>query len=118
MACDLRQSEKVGFWIIDYFSPEAIRFGEKIRSRFMRNAPFRFNPDNWFEFFGGHGWRAAQIRYIAQEANRLGRPIPISPLLKAWFALKGLFMSRARRESLKHFAAYVLLKPAAQMPFS
>jgi methyltransferase (TIGR00027 family) len=28
LADDLRQIEKIGFWITDYFSPEAIRFGE------------------------------------------------------------------------------------------
>jgi methyltransferase (TIGR00027 family) len=39
LADDLRQAEKIGFWITDYFSPEAIRFGEKMRARFMRNAP-------------------------------------------------------------------------------
>jgi methyltransferase (TIGR00027 family) len=42
LADDLRQIEKIGFWITDYFSPEAIRFGEKMRARFMRNAPFQF----------------------------------------------------------------------------
>ena len=48
VADDLRQIEKIGFWITDYFSPEAIRFGEKMRARFMRNAPFQFNPKDWF----------------------------------------------------------------------
>jgi methyltransferase (TIGR00027 family) len=50
LADDLRQMEKIGFWIIDYFSPEAIRYGRKMRARFMRNAPFQFEPKDWFGF--------------------------------------------------------------------
>jgi len=37
--------------------------------RFMRNAPFQFNPKDWFAFFGEHGWRASEIRCISDEAN-------------------------------------------------
>jgi methyltransferase (TIGR00027 family) len=111
LADDFRQVEKIGFWITDYFSPEAIRFGEKMHARFMRNAPFQFNPKDWFSFFGEHAWRASEIRYISEEANRLGRPIPLPFLMLAWIGLKSLFASRARRDRMKKFAAYVLLVP-------
>jgi len=111
LADDLRHAGNIGFWVTDYFSPEAIRFGEKMRARFMRNAPFRFNPKDWFSFFGEHGWRASVIRYIAEEANRLGRPIPLSFFVLAWIGLKTLFASRARRDRMRKFAAYVLLVP-------
>jgi methyltransferase (TIGR00027 family) len=111
LADELRQVEKIGFWITEYFSPEAIRFGEKMRARFMRNAPFQFNPKDWFVCFGEHGWRASEIRYISEEANRLGRPIPLPFFMLAWIGLKFLFASRARRDRLKKFAAYVLLIP-------
>ena len=111
VADDLRHIEKIGFWITDYFSPEAIRFGEKMRARFMRNAPFQFNPKDWFAFFGERGWRASEIRYISEEANRLSRPIPLPFFMLVWFGLKNLFASRARREGLKRFAANVLLVP-------
>ena len=58
LADDLRQAEKVRFWITDYFSPEAIKFGAKLRRRFMRNAPFQFAPKDWFGFFAARGWKA------------------------------------------------------------
>jgi methyltransferase (TIGR00027 family) len=51
LADDLRQVEKIDFWITDYFSPEAIRFSEKMRARFMRNAPFQFAPEDWVRIF-------------------------------------------------------------------
>ena len=46
-----------------------------------------------------------------EEANRLGRPIPLPFFMLVWMSLKNLFASRARREGLKRFAAYVLLVP-------
>ena len=44
LADDFKEAEKIRYWIIDYFSPEAIRYGQKMRARFMRNTPFRFTP--------------------------------------------------------------------------
>jgi methyltransferase (TIGR00027 family) len=111
LADDLRQVEKVCYWIIDYFSPEAIRYGQRMRARFMRNAPFRFAPKDWFSFFDRHGWKPTEIRYIADEAERLGLPIPLPLLLKLWVKLIGTFASRQRKERMKRFAAYVLLVP-------
>jgi methyltransferase (TIGR00027 family) len=111
LADDLRKADKIRFWITDYFSPQAIRYSEKLRARFMANAPFRFAPKDWFGFFAGHGWNAQEVRYIAEEAERLGRPIPLPALMKAWMKLVGFFASRARREPMRRFAAYVLLVP-------
>jgi len=111
LANDLRKADKIRFWITDYFSPQAIRYSEKLRARFMRNAPFRFAPKDWFGFFAGHGWNVQEVRYIVEEAERLGRPIPLPALMKAWMKLVGFFASRTRRESVRRFAAYVLLVP-------
>ncbi len=111
LASDLRQMDRARCWVVDYFSPEALKFGRRMRTRFMRNAPFRFEPKDWFGFFAGHGWQAKEVRYIAEEAGRLNRPIPLPPVMRAWMVLKALFASRARREAMKHFAAYVLLVP-------
>ncbi|MGH6749302.1 MAG: class I SAM-dependent methyltransferase [Methyloceanibacter sp.] len=60
LADDLRRTEKVRFWITDYFSPEAIKFGAKLRRRFMRNAPFQFTPTDWFGFFADQAGRRAR----------------------------------------------------------
>jgi len=32
----------------------------------MRNAPFQFEPTNWFPFFDERGWRASEVSYIAE----------------------------------------------------
>ena len=49
--------------------------------------------------------------YIAEEAERLGRPIPLPFHLKVWVKLLRPFISRARRDRMRQFAAYVLLIP-------
>jgi methyltransferase (TIGR00027 family) len=111
LAHDLHAVENIRFWIVDYFSPQALRYGRKLRARFMRNAPFRFEPVNWFAFFDMRGWRASEVRYIAEEAERLGRPAPLPLHWKLWLSLVGLFAGRGRRARMKRFAAYVLLTP-------
>jgi methyltransferase (TIGR00027 family) len=111
LAADLRQMDRARCWVIDYFSPEALKFGRRMRARVLRNAPFRFEPKDWFGFFASHGWQAKEVRYIVEEADRLNRPIPLHPVMKAWMVLRVLFASRARREAMKHFAGYVLLVP-------
>jgi methyltransferase (TIGR00027 family) len=109
LAADLKATAKVRYWIVDYFSPEALRFGKKMRGRFMRNAPFQFTPRDWFGFFRECGWQTHEIRYISEEAERLGRPIPLPLRWKLGAALTMIFISPERREQRKRFAAYALL---------
>ena len=111
LADDLRQTEKMRYWIVDYLSPKAIKHGAKLRRRFMRNAPFQFAPKDWFAFFAAHGWKASEVRDISEEADRPGRPIPLPLGLRLWVKVAAVFTSRARRERMKRFAAYVLLIP-------
>jgi methyltransferase (TIGR00027 family) len=111
LADDLRRIEAVHYWINDYYSPESHRFADKRRARFMRNAPLRFRPQDWFAFFAARGWRAREVRYIAEEGERLGRPIPLPLLFKLWVNIATLFASQERRDNMKRFVAYVLLTP-------
>jgi methyltransferase (TIGR00027 family) len=112
LADDLRALKNCRYWIVDYFSPEALRFGEKMRTSFMRNAPFKFTPSDWFGFFTKRGWRPEQVRYISKEAERLKRPFPASLWTKIRFLLTIPFMSKQRREQMRRYAAYVLLTPS------
>jgi methyltransferase (TIGR00027 family) len=112
LAGDLRALPNCRYWIVDYYSPEALRFGQKMRKRFMGNAPFRFTPEDWFGFFAAQGWRPAEVRYISEEADRLKRPLPASFWVKIRFLLRVPFMSKRRREQIKRYAAFVLLTPA------
>jgi methyltransferase (TIGR00027 family) len=112
LADDLRALEHVALWVVDYMHPEAMKFRErKGMDRAMRNAAFRFKPADWFGFFREHGWQGKQIRYIADEAERLGRPMPLPLPMKILVKLTMALVPSARRKAFREFMAYVLLEP-------
>jgi methyltransferase (TIGR00027 family) len=112
LAGDLRAMQHVRYWLVDYFSAQAIRFRTHSgMKRSMQNAPFRFAPADWFGFFRQHGWQAKEIRYLAEEAERLQRPIPLPRPLIAMLRLWKLFLSPQPWDAMRHFAGYVLLEP-------
>jgi O-methyltransferase involved in polyketide biosynthesis len=113
LADDLHGLRKICCWITEYHSPESVKYRERAGMRQkMQNAPFRFKPDDWFGFFRQHGWEAKEIRYLAEEADRVRRPIPLPLIPKIFFTIRALAASRERRAAFREFAAYVLLEPA------
>jgi methyltransferase (TIGR00027 family) len=113
LADDLRALDHAGYWVVDYFSAEAMKYRlRKGMLRVMQNAPFRFAPADWFGFFHEHGWQAKEIRYVAEEAERLHRPIPLPRLMKIAMQTWALFLSKERRKALRESMGYVLLEPS------
>ncbi len=111
LADELRTHRPFRYWIVDYFSPATRRFGMRMGMRMnMQNAPFRFDPDDYFAFFRRHGWAPREIRYLSDEAKKLNRPLE-GPL-KMQLLLMRLFMSKSHRDALDKSAAYVLFEPA------
>ena len=58
-----------------------------------------------------HGWRCAEMRYLADEAERLGRQMPLPLITKAYLSIRQAFLRPERRESFRRFAGYALLEP-------
>jgi len=114
LAEDIRSLSHVALWIVDYFSPAMAKWRERggMKQK-MRNAPFKFMPVDWFGFFAQRGWRAREIRYLAQEGERLKRPIQLPLPIAVLAALRRLFASKRQREQYRKFSGYVLLEPAA-----
>ena len=112
LASELRKIDRVQFLVVDYYSPDALRYRHrKIRiNRLMKNAPFRFEPEDWFQFFDSVGWRPLEVRYIADEAERLNRPIPWSWLQRMLVRAGTFFMGARRKQAMRNFATYVLLE--------
>jgi len=109
---DLRSLHHAAWWIVDYFSQQTIKYRRsKGMDRAMGNAPFRFTPDDPFAFFNDHGWRVEEIRYLAEEGERLHRPTPLPPLTKIVLAFWGLFLPTERKKAFKQFVGYMLLMP-------
>lgn len=113
LADDLRQLAPIRYWIVDYFSPEAMAYRRRHQmGKQMQNAPFRFEPADWHGFFREHGWEVKEMRYLADVSDKLGREMPLPAYIRAGWAFWSFFMSEERREELRRFAGYALLKPA------
>jgi methyltransferase (TIGR00027 family) len=114
LADDLRALDHAGLWVVDYLHPEMMKYRQrKGMGRAMQNAAFKFAPADWFGFFREHGWRAKEIRYVAEEAERLGRPISLPAPMKIAMKIGLRFLSQARRKALQEFMGYVLLEPSS-----
>jgi methyltransferase (TIGR00027 family) len=110
LADDLQEHAAFRYWIADYISPFALRYRHKEAvKRRMENAPFLFEPKDFFGFFMLHGWRAKETRYLVDAAEKFGRPAPA--VMRGWFWLRGLFVSAQTREEMRNFTAYVLFEP-------
>jgi O-methyltransferase involved in polyketide biosynthesis len=113
LAGDLRARPVFRYWIADYFSPETYRYRRrKGVTDVMKNAPFRFEPEDYLGFFREHGWQPRTMRYLVEEGRRLNRPIPLRWPLRLWIRVLSLFMSPSRRAAMGRFMGYVLFKPS------
>lgn len=111
LADDLKALDHARYWIVDYFSPHVIKFRQRLLGKRMQNAPFKFKPEDWFGFFEKHGWRRKEIRYLAEEGDRLRRPMRLPIALKIISGIRMRFASKERQAALKRFAGYALLVP-------
>ncbi len=108
---DLHKLAHAVYWIVDYFGPSWIKYQRRNMNRRMGNAPFRFAPADWFGFFAAHGWDLDVVRYIAEEAERLRRPVDMPFWMRAGWMLRATFMSREDRANMRRLAGYALLTP-------
>ena len=110
LADDLK-TMRAAAWIVDYFSPETLRYRKLITmSRQMRAVPFQFEPGDWFGFFATHGWKLAEMRYLADEAVRQRRRMPLPLFVRLMVKVRRL-LSRGKGDGLQRSAGYALLKP-------
>lgn len=112
LADNLRSLQHARYWIVEYLSPQALKFRERSGiTRKTRNAPFKFKPADWFGFFREHGWGLQEIRYFSEEGKRLKRPPRLPSLLKLLIKARTIFASRKGREAMRKAAGYALLEP-------
>jgi methyltransferase (TIGR00027 family) len=110
LADDLRALESARWWIVDYFAPQVLRMRARRMKHKMQNAPIKFAPDDWSGFFQAHGWQCAEMRYLADESDRLHGKMPLPLVALAYFALRQLFRP-SQRDALRKYAGYALLEP-------
>ena len=89
------------FWITEYYSPEILKFlRTPKRLEQMKNAPFLFYPENWFEFFAQSGWKEISTKYFGVESNKLGR----TPPTPGW--MKNVDLSTEELNAVKYYLGY------------
>jgi methyltransferase (TIGR00027 family) len=110
LADDLRKHPRFAFWIGEFFAPQAYRYIRAASNRRqMVNAPFRFLPTDWLDFFAQHGWVKQDLRFSADIAIRFGRRPPPMPW---WVRLVIRFMNQEKVRQSMRAAGYQLLVPA------
>jgi methyltransferase (TIGR00027 family) len=108
LATDLFAQRNFRYWITDYFSPTYFEYYHRagMAKKLGRNAPFRFFPENWEKFFRDAGWKLQTMKYLHDEAVRLGRPVP-----GAWFMkLIYRFIPHPKRVAMARMVGYALLE--------
>jgi methyltransferase (TIGR00027 family) len=113
LGADLRSREAVRYWVVDYFSPASYEYRRRSgMARSLKDAPFLFEPKDYFGFFAGIGWRPKEIRYFAVEGKRRRRPPPFPLTIRLLTRVAGLFASAQRRREMQQYAGFVLFEPA------
>ncbi len=94
-------------WMLEYTSPDLMKMSRRFtHRRQLKNAPFKFKPDDWNAFFAQQGFKLKEMRYLVEEGRRRGRFPPLS--LKMRLAM--MFFSRAKRHQLGKMRGYALLE--------
>ncbi len=111
LGADLRSHESLKYWIADYFSPASYKYRRRSgMTRAMKNAPFLFEPKNYFDFFAQIGWKPKETRYFAIEAERLCRPAPFSLTIRLVMRVLEFIASPQRRREMKRYAGFILFE--------
>jgi methyltransferase (TIGR00027 family) len=112
LGADLRSHESIKYWVADYFSPASYEYRRRSgRSQAMKNAPFLFEPKDYFGFFTQIGWKPKETRYFAIEAERLRRPAPFPITIRLVMRIMEIIASPERRREMKRYAGFVLFEP-------
>ena len=113
LGADLRTRAAMKYWIVDYFSPASYEYRRRSgMSRAMKNAPFLFEPKDYFGFFAAAGWQPKEIRYFAEEAQRLRRPAPFPWRVRLITAVLGILIPPEKRRAMRQYAGFVLFESA------
>ena len=79
-ADELAGNESIDYWIVEYIP-------QKIAPMVFNWLPYRTQIDDWPHFFEEHSWYPKEIRYLPEEGERLGRPLPATDKHCAGYAL-------------------------------
>jgi methyltransferase (TIGR00027 family) len=107
LSSDLFLQPRFVFWITEYFHQKVYRYLKAtVRTSKMKNAPFKFYPEDWYGFFKKLGWTEKETRYSSEIAREFHRPAPMPALAKFIF----LWMPKKVKERGLRMSGYVIFK--------
>jgi len=107
LANELHQLPSFAYWITEFMDPAVYKYlKSRVRTRQMKNAPFRFYPEDWMGFFKKLGWVEKEIRYLGEEAIKQGRGFP----MPWWAMIFRFFMSAETKKKAMKMTGYLLLQ--------
>lgn len=116
LACDIARYFRGATWLLENVSPAVLarlkrRWDDALRKA---NAEMRFAPQNGLDFFVEHGFRPLLTRSLLDEAERLGREMPMVVAIRQLSRLlPPLRRAYARRQAnLRSAVTYALLQHA------
>jgi O-methyltransferase involved in polyketide biosynthesis len=78
------------------------------RTGIEKNAPLKFETKDPAAFYAAHGWRLAEMRYLPDVGERVGRPVP----WPIWFRPVKAVLPRRAQEALRTMLGYARLERA------
>jgi len=107
LAKALHNETHVHYWITEFFRAEVYPYLKaSLRTIKMKNAPFRFFPNDWLGFFEKCGWTSEEIRYSTEIAVKYNRKIP----LPWWAGFLRIFFSKAIVKKSEKMSGYMVFK--------
>ena len=107
LSADMHAQSSFSFWIMDYAQGKLRRnkYQKKLDEKLVE-APLQFDVEKPIEFFGEQGWSVEENIYILDEADRIGRKLPLRfPMTLAMM----LFPKKIRELGNKTYG-YVMFK--------
>jgi methyltransferase (TIGR00027 family) len=104
---DLSSQRRFTYWITEYFHPRTYRYlNHPVRAAKMKNAPFRFFPDDWYAFFKAIGWVERETRYTSEIATEFNRKIPMPTVARLLMP----FLPKKAKEELLRMTGFVVFE--------
>jgi O-methyltransferase involved in polyketide biosynthesis len=97
------------FWIQDYSRGRLRKNrGTKALQKKLRNVPIQFHVAEPLSFFSSHGWMVSENLLILDEADRIGKKLP---LFFPWNLLLAIFPKFIRKIGNKTYGYVMYYKP-------
>ena len=109
LSLDLFAVPAFHYWILDYSQGKhrKNRHSDDVAHKLRDTAPWKFSMADPIGFFRSQGWKMTENTYILDQADRLGRPLP---LIFPWSLLMRLFPKKIRDMGNRTFGYAMLGK--------